>query len=189
MVTKVVPDKPMRHCFAPILLLAAAAGCGARSDKDLAQFSLTSSAFQNEAAIPPQFTCGGPGQSPPLAWGQPPAGTKSFALVVDDPDAPSGTFLHWGVYNIPAGVRSLDAGGGNSAGGTFAQAVNDAGQIGYGAPCPPPGHGRHHYRFKLFALDLVKLGAAANPNIADIENEALKHAIAEGELIGTYERK
>jgi Raf kinase inhibitor-like YbhB/YbcL family protein len=189
MVTKVVPDKPMRHCFAPILLLAAAAGCSARTDKALAQFSLTSSGFQNEAAIPAQFTCGGAGQSPPLAWGGPPQGTRSFALVVEDPDAPRGTFRHWAAYDIPANLRSFDAGAGNSAVSAFAQALNDFGKPGYGPPCPPPGHGRHHYTFKLLALDVDKLGVSANASAADVEKEANQHAIGRAQLTGVYERR
>jgi Raf kinase inhibitor-like YbhB/YbcL family protein len=180
-------DKIMR--FAPILLLAAAASCGTANDQAVAQFNLTSPAFQNGQAIPSQYTCDSAGQSPPLAWSQPPAGTRSLALVVDDPDAPSGTFRHWGAYDIPANLRSLDAGAGNSAGSSFAQAVNGFGKIGYGGPCPPNGHGPHHYRFKLYALSVDKLAGPANPKVEDVESEAQKHLVGRAELTGTYERR
>jgi Raf kinase inhibitor-like YbhB/YbcL family protein len=175
----------MRGLFFPVLLAAAAAcGCGARSDKAVAQFNLTSSAFQNGGAIPTQFTCDGAGQSPPLAWDEPPPGTKSFALIVDDPDAPSGTFHHWGAYDIPAATRSIAAG--QSVG---VQAVNDSGNAGYKGPCPPPGHGPHHYRFKLYALDVDRLGLATGPKIPDVEKAAQQHLVGRAELTGTYERR
>jgi Raf kinase inhibitor-like YbhB/YbcL family protein len=169
----------------PVLLLAlAAAGCGTRSDKAVTQFSLTSSAFQNGQAVPTQYTCDGAGQSPPLSWSEPPKGTKSFALVVDDPDAPHGTFHHWGAYDIPAATRSIPAG---QAIGL--QAVNDGGQPGYKGPCPPPGNGPHHYHFKLYALDVDKLGLAGSPKITDVESAAQTHLVGRAELIGTYERR
>lgn len=150
----------------------------------LARLDLTSSAFQNGQPIPTQYTCDGADQTPALEWGDPPQGTKSFALVIDDPDAPSGTFRHWGVYDIPASARSL--GGGQRAG---AEVANDFGKAGYGGPCPPKGHGPHHYHFKLFALDVGRLDIPAGATVADVENAAAKHAIAQGELIGTYERR
>jgi Raf kinase inhibitor-like YbhB/YbcL family protein len=171
----------MRRCFAPALLLAATAACGSRSDKAVAQFNLTSSAFQNGGAIPAEFTCDGAGRSPPLNWSEPPPGTKSFALVVDDPDAPSGTFRHWGMWDLPASARSIGSG---QAPGT--QATNDFGKAGYGGPCPP--NGSHHYRFKLFALDTDKLGVTPGAKIPELEGAAEKHALGRAELVGTYER-
>jgi Raf kinase inhibitor-like YbhB/YbcL family protein len=166
------------------LLLLAAAGCDARSDKAVTQFSLTSSAFQDGGAIPAQFTCDGAGHSPSLAWGDPPAGTKSLALIVDDPDAPSGTFGHWAAYDIPASARAISVG---EAPGE--QAINGFGKPGYGAPCPPPGHGLHHYRFKLYALDVERLGVPANPKVAEVETWAQQHLVGRAQLIGTYERR
>src|SRR5438270_4345394 len=183
--------------FAPALALAALASCGASNhatdesngettveNATLTKLSLTSDAFQDGQPIPTQYTCDGANQSPALSWGEPPAGTKSFALVVDDPDAPSGTFRHWGVFDIPASARSI--GGGQRVG---TEVANDFGKPGYGGPCPPKGHGPHHYHFKLFALDAEKLNVPANAKVADVENAARRHAIAEGELVGTYERK
>jgi Raf kinase inhibitor-like YbhB/YbcL family protein len=148
----------------------------------LARIELTSSAFQNGQPIPAQYSCDGTDQAPPLAWGEPPAGTRSFALVVDDPDAPDGTFRHWGAYDIPASARSVPASG-------ISQATNDFGKTGYGGPCPPPGHGVHHYHFKLYALDVDKLALPSGAKVEQVEAEAQKHALARGELIGTYERK
>jgi Raf kinase inhibitor-like YbhB/YbcL family protein len=174
----------MWRLVASVILLAAATACGARNEKAVTQFSLTSDAFQNGAPIPKPYSCDGADQSPPLAWSEPPAGTKSFALVIDDPDAPSGTFHHWGAYDIPAITRSIAAG---QAVGS--QAINDFGKPGFGGPCPPPGHGPHHYHFKLFALDVDRLGLQPNAKVAEVESAAKQHAIGRGELIGTYERK
>ena len=181
----------------PALLLTALASCGASDgsgnqanggnaveNATLTKLQLASDAFQNGQPIPVQFTCDGADQTPALPGTDPPAETKSFALVIDDPDAPSGTFRHWGVFDIPASARAI--GGGQRVG---TEVTNDFGKPGYGGPCPPKGHGPHHYHFKLFALDVDRLGVSADAKVADVENEAGKHAIAQGELIGTYERK
>src|SRR3982751_1488731 len=147
--------------LAPALALVALASCGSNNqavnqtnggtaveNATLAKLQLSSSAFQDGQPIPTQYTCAGANQSPPLQWGEPPPGTRSFALVIDDPDAPSGTFRHWGVFDIPASARSI---GGGQRSGT--EVINDFGKRGYGGPCPPKRHGVHHYHFKLFALD------------------------------------
>ena len=186
----------MLRALAPALLCVALASCGTggRANNEangegtvenatLTKLSLTSDAFQDGQAIPKQYTCDGADQTPALKWGEPPAGTKSFALVIDDPDAPSGTFRHWGVFDIPASARSI--GGGQQVG---TEVTNDFGKPGYGGPCPPKGHGTHHYHFKLFALDTEKLDVSPNAKVVDVENAARQHAIAEGELVGTYER-
>ena len=183
--------------FAPAMALVALASCGmhnsAGSDLNggtavenatLSKLKLSSDAFANGQKIPTQYTCDGADQIPSLSWGEPPQGTKSFALVIDDPDAPSGTFRHWGVYDIPAGARSI--GGGQRVG---SEVNNDFGKPGYGGPCPPMGHGPHHYHFKLFALDVDKLDLSPKDKVADVENAALKHAVAQFELVGTYERR
>jgi len=149
----------------------------------LTKLNLISDSFKNGQPIPKQFTCDGADQTPVLRWGAPPEGTKSFALVIDDPDAPGGTFRHWGVFDIPASARSI--GDGKHVG---TEVTNDFDKPGYGGPCPPPGHGPHHYHFKLFALDTDKLGLSPSAKVADVENAARQHAIAEGEIVGTYER-
>jgi Raf kinase inhibitor-like YbhB/YbcL family protein len=183
--------------LAPALLVAALASCGAGDrpsnqaqggnaveNATLAKLQLTNDAFQNGRPIPTEYTCDGADRTPAIHWGEPPTDTKSLALVIDDPDAPSGTFRHWGVFDIPASARSI--GGGQRIG---TEVTNDFGKPGYGGPCPPKGHGPHHYHFKLFALDTDKLGLSSNAKVADVENAASRHAIAEGELVGTYERK
>jgi len=184
--------------FAPALALIALASCGSNNhatnnleaggaavdSATLAKIELTSDAFKDGQPIPLQYTCDGSNQSPPLSWGEPPPGTRSFALAVDDPDAPSGTFRHWGAFDIPAATRSIAAG---HAPGS--QAINDFDKPGYGGPCPPKGHGPHHYHFRLFALDIERLDLKSTAKVIDVENEAGKHSIAEGELIGTFERR
>jgi Raf kinase inhibitor-like YbhB/YbcL family protein len=150
----------------------------------VAKISLGSDAFQDGQPIPAQYSCDGADQAPALHWGDPPHGTRSFALVLDDPDAPTGIFRHWGVFDIPASARSIR--GGQQAG---TEVTNDFGKHGYRGPCPPRGHGPHHYHFKLFALDTDNLGLSPSAKVADVENAAGQHAIGKGELVGTYERK
>jgi Raf kinase inhibitor-like YbhB/YbcL family protein len=172
----------MLRALIPLLLCSALSSCGATNEqaaKSAPNFTISSTAFADGAAIPAQFTCDGPGQAPPLRWTDPPQGTKSLALIVDDPDAPGGTFRHWGAFNIPADARLLN--------GTFAQAVNDFGGPGYGPPCPPKGNGVHQYRFRLLALSVDRLGLSS-PKVKQLEAEAAKHAIGEARLTGTYER-
>ena len=159
-------------------------GEGAADKATVAGFSLASAAFRPGQPIPTEFTCDGADRSPALSWDEPPQGTRSFALVVDDPDAPSGTFRHWGAYDIPASARSIGAG---QTLGT--PAINDMGKPGYGGPCPPKGHGSHHYHFKLFALDTGRLDLPSGARIADVEAAASEHQIARAELTGTYERE
>jgi Raf kinase inhibitor-like YbhB/YbcL family protein len=189
-----MPEKATVRILFSVIAIVAAAGCDGRASNELkgdqptetatlTKISLTSSAFTDGQAIPQQYTCDGDNQSPPLAWGEPPAETKSFALIVDDPDAPGGTFRHWGAYDLPASTRSLAAG---QSMGT--QAINGFGKPGYGGPCPPPGHGTHHYRFKLYALSVARLELPPNSKVEEVESEARKHAVASGELVGTYER-
>ena len=180
----------MPRILAPALLLAAAlASCGSTSEKPMSDFTLTSEAFQDGQPIPPGNTCEGRDQSPALSWSDPPDGTQSLALIVDDPDAPGGTFRHWGVYNIGREARALPKGVGNETGGTFSMAVNGFGKAVYGGPCPPPGDGPHHYRFKLLALDVPELDVPADVTIEKLESAAEPHVIGRAQLTGTYERK
>jgi Raf kinase inhibitor-like YbhB/YbcL family protein len=182
------------RALVPAILCIALASCGASQDSNngaaavekhtIGRISLTSDAFNDGQPIPTKYSCDGANQSPAISWGNPPAATKSFALVIDDPDAPGGTFRHWGAYDIPASARSI---GGAQKAGT--EVANDKGSIGYTGPCPPPGHGLHHYHFKLFALSVDKLGVGSGAKVIDVEKAAAKHAIAQGELIGTYKRR
>jgi Raf kinase inhibitor-like YbhB/YbcL family protein len=169
-----------------VLVTAAAAGAGPMA------FTLRSSAFASGAEIPRRYTCEGEDVSPPLAWSDPPAGTRSFALVVDDPDAPDPkapqrTWVHWVVYDIPADARALAEGAGGGAlpaGGRSGR--NDWGRADWGGPCPPIG--RHRYFHKLYALD-VELGDLATPRKAALESAIEGHVLARAELVGTYEKR
>lgn len=150
---------------------------------------LESSAFSDGDAIPRRFTCEGEDVSPPLHWSDAPAGTRSFVLLCDDPDAPAGTWRHWAAYDIPVSRAALPEGAGRRHGKDgLMQAINDSGRAGYSGPCPPRGHGPHHYRFRLLALSTDRLPAPKEPSCRDVEREARKHLIAEAILIGLYER-
>lgn len=146
--------------------------------------TLSSPVFKEGSSIPADFTCDGAGKLPPLQWSDPPPGTKSFVLVLDDPDAPGGTFRHWGVYDIPASTRSIAVG---QVVGT--EAVNDFGKRGYGAPCPPKAGGAHRYVFKLHAVKVERLGVPADAKVAQIDREAEMQLVDREELVGTYERQ
>ena len=152
------------------------------------KLELKTTAFQPGGGIPKQFTCDGSDASPALSWSNPPAGTGSFALIVDDPDAPVGTFVHWVVYNLPPATRQLPErvpakpeirGGG-------LQGVNDFPKTGYGGPCPPPGK-PHRYFFRLYALD-SKLDLKAGASRAEVDMGMKGHVLAQAELMGTYGR-
>lgn len=154
-------------------------------------FVLESTAFAHHAPIPRQYTCEGDDISPPLSWSGEPVGTKSFVLIVDDPDAPDPrapkmTWVHWVLYNIPAGTRALAADE-RSAGlppGTQ-QGLNDWKRTGYGGPCPPIG--RHRYFHKLYALDVL-LPDLGRPTKARLLEAMHGHVLAEAQLIGTYQK-
>lgn len=149
--------------------------------------NLTSTSFQG-SQIPAKFTCSGAGISPQLAWSATPAGTASFALIVADPDAPRGTFVHWVLYDLPATVRALPEGlpGLGQLTDGSRQGRNDFGEVGYGGPCPPRGSA-HHYHFTLYALD-VKLNLPVGATRAQVEAAMQSHILARGELIGIYQR-
>ena len=152
---------------------------------DAAALSLTSSAFADGAPVPKTFTCDGANVSPPLAWSGAAPSTKSFALVVEDPDAPSGTFTHWVLFDVPASTTSLAQGA--STAGVGAAGKNDFGNAGWGGPCPPSGK-LHHYLFHLLALDLGRTGLAAGASRSDLEHAITGHVIGKGDLTGTYAR-
>lgn len=151
--------------------------------------TLTSSAFADGERIPARYTCEGEDVSPPLAWSGAPDGTLSFALLCDDPDAPAGTWRHWAVFDLPADATRLDESyPTDTQVGPTRQAVNDFPRTGYGGPCPPPGHGTHHYHFRLLALGVEKLETGGEPRCADVDAAARPHVLAETELVGTYSR-
>lgn len=151
--------------------------------------TLESSAFDNAGRIPDRYTCMGEDISPPLAWSGAPAAARSFALLCDDPDAPAGTWHHWAVFDIPAGWSGLrEAFPKEARSEGVRQAVNDFKRSGYGGPCPPPGHGVHHYRFRLLALGADRLDLDAYADCRDIAEAARPHVIETAELIGTFSR-
>ena len=151
-------------------------------------FALTSKAFDHGGTIPKRFTCDGPDISPALSWNEPPPGTKSLALISDDPDAPVGTWVHWVAFDIPAGTRELPEGVAKTADlpGGGKQGKTDFGRIGYGGPCPPPGK-PHRYYFKLYALD-TQLNLKPGSTKADVESAMKGHILAQAELVGRYGR-
>jgi Raf kinase inhibitor-like YbhB/YbcL family protein len=145
-------------------------------------FTLSSSAFEHGAAVPRRHTCDGEDASPALAWSGVPEGTRSLALVVDDPDAPGRTFLHWLAWGLDPEAGSLEEGEAAPVEGT-----NDFGSTGYRGPCPPSGHGPHRYFFRLHALGApVDVWAGAGRD--ELERAIRDHQLGTAELMGTYER-
>ncbi len=149
---------------------------------------LTTTAFPNGGAIPEKFTCDGPDVSPLLAWSEPPARTQAFALIMDDPDAPAGTWVHWVIYDLPAAANGLPENVPKQPeleNGAH-QGRNDFRKTGYGGPCPPAGK-PHRYFFRLYALDSatrLKPGASK----AELEKAMKGHILAQAELMGQYGR-
>jgi Raf kinase inhibitor-like YbhB/YbcL family protein len=177
---------------APTLLaLVVSFGAGPIRGED-ETFTLRSAAFAANGAIPIRYTCEGDDVSPELAWSDPPAGTRSFALVLADPDAPDPraprtTWIHWLVYDLPPDTRELATGAG--AGHLPAGArsgTNDWNRTGYGGPCPPIG--RHRYVHTLFALD-APLGDLGAPTRAALDRAMQGHILARAELVGTYAKQ
>ena len=150
---------------------------------------LSSSAFSSGAAIPRRLTCDGEDLSPPLYWQAVPPPTRSFVLLYDDPDAPAGKWHHWAAYDIPIDQTGVTEGAGRDSGAArFKQAINDFHRAGYGVPCPPRGHGRHRYHFRLLAPSVDRLSLGPKPSCSEVEREALKHVVAEATLVGVYQR-
>jgi Raf kinase inhibitor-like YbhB/YbcL family protein len=169
----------MRPILALALLLTLAAAPRASSAAEGA-IQLTSPAFAPGAAIPPRFSAEGGNHSPPLVWSET-AGAKSYALVLRDPDAPTGTFTHWLVWNIPGSAGSLPEDG--FAG--MVQGQNDGRGVGYFGPMPP--YGLHHYHFQVFALD-APLALPAGADLTKLNAAMRGHVLAKGELVGTFRK-
>lgn len=170
----------MRNSILPLVLAAVPATALAHGKPQT--LSVTSSAFGNNEAIPAEFTCDGAEMSPPLSWSKVPADTKSIAILVDDPDAPKGTFTHWLVTGIEPTTTSIGKEGNVPAGAIAMK--NSKGTTGYAGPCPPTGV--HHYHFRVFALDVTSVKAMTR---SDFLKEIKPHTLASGELIGTYEKR
>ncbi len=151
-------------------------------------FTLISSVFEEGENIPERYTCEGTDVSPPLHWSVPPAGTRSYAIIADDPDAPVGIWVHWVIYNLPIDLRGLSEGVPTDEqvlDGAL-QGVNDFKRVGYGGPCPPPGKS-HRYFFKLYALDKV-LDLKPRATKAQVLDACKGHILAEAQLMGRYGR-
>lgn len=144
---------------------------------------IASPVFQHNGLIPQKYTCDSEDVNPPLNIMEVPTNAQSLVLIVDDPDAPSGDFVHWVVWNINPGILSIEE---NSVPEGGIQGTTDFGDVGWGGPCPPSGV--HHYYFKLYALD-TKLDLPVSSKKADVEKAMQGHIIEQAELIGLYERK
>ena len=167
------------------------AGCTTKDQTSVAPETVlvvSSPAFEEGGQLPEEYTCDGSDISPPLNWSEPPAGTCSLALIMDDPDAPGGVFTHWVIFNLPAGSTQLPAAVPTDpelSSGAL-QGNNDFGRIGYGGPCPPSGS-PHRYRFTLYAVDEVlelSPGAAKGQVLQALEG----HILAQDQLTGSYQR-
>jgi Raf kinase inhibitor-like YbhB/YbcL family protein len=204
--TPIIGRYKMKSAVLTILVILAAAwlsslGCKGAADAtdptttkgEPMTVKLTSTAFKEGQPIPKKYSGEGDDISPPLAWSDLPNGAVELALIVDDPDAPSGTWTHWVIYNIPAALTGLDEGASGKAGAhlpdaAIAEGKNSAGKVNYHGPMPPPGHGTHHYYFTLYALD-KSLSLDKGPNKAAVEKAMQGHILAKGQLMGTYERR
>lgn len=180
------------RCLLFALVISAALGafglCEAQAQGgQTSDLRISSTAFQNGGTIPRPYTCDGNDASPPLAWTGVPAEAKSLALIVDDPDAPVGTWIHWVVFNIPADVVSMpeQVPQGPTLANGAQQGVNSWNRSGYGGPCPP--RGQHRYFFKLYALD-VSLNPRGSMSKAQLLGAMRGHVLAEAQIIGTYSR-
>ncbi|MCS7220107.1 MAG: YbhB/YbcL family Raf kinase inhibitor-like protein [Anaerolineae bacterium] len=189
------PKMPSRwhiFCVLAFLLAACAQGGGTltlQETKAALTISLTSPAFVEGGTIPVKHTCDGEDLSPPFQWRNVPQATKSLALIGDDPDAPGHTFVHWVLYGIPPTAEGLPEGipAMEVLPDGARQGMNDFQRIGYGGPCPPAGK-PHRYVFKLYALD-VELALAPGATAQDLMRAMEGHILAEGRLIGTYQRR
>lgn len=171
-----------------ILLLCGSTTEGPLTGGNAMTLSLKSTAFAQEGDIPSKHTCTGEDVSPALSWSDPPAATQSFSLIMDDPDAPAGTWVHWVLYNLPAQTRELPEGVAKVAElkDGSRQGRNDFSRPGYGGPCPPRG-AAHRYYFKLYALD-AKLNLTPGASKADVEKAMKGRILAQTQLMGRFKR-
>jgi Raf kinase inhibitor-like YbhB/YbcL family protein len=178
-----------KHLFATLgsVVLCAASILGQAREGNMS-FEIASTAFSGGGTIPKKFTRDGPDVSPPLRWTRAPAAAQSFALIMDDPDAPVGTWVHWVLYDLPADATELPEGVEKQEQlvNRAIQGRNDFRRIGYGGPCPPPGT-PHHYYFKLYALD-TKLNLKGGATKPELERAMKGHILGEAELVGRYGR-
>jgi Raf kinase inhibitor-like YbhB/YbcL family protein len=172
------------------IVLTVGAGCG--DDKTVegsapeapAHMRITSPAFSSGGVIPERFTCDGEDISPPLSWPHVPTGVRAFALMMEDADAPGGTFVHWNLFDIPAGVRGTRTG---QAPKGSVEGDTSFGVTGYGGPCPPKGDEPHHYAFLVYALS-SKIGLKEGASPEEVRDAVGARALARGELQGLFGR-
>lgn len=175
--------------FILILSLAVISGCiaGEKEVDTVEKISISAEAFKEGGTIPAEYTCDGSDFSPALSWKGIPANARSIAVIMDDLDAPGGTFVHWVLFNISASTQRLQKGlpkNGTLADGSL-QGINDFGNIGYDGPCPPGG--THRYYFRLYALDTT-LNLQPGASRKQVDSAMKGHVLAEGELMGRYQR-
>ena len=163
-----------------VMLLAP--GAVSKEAVTMGSLSIGSTQFQNNSSIPRQYTCDGKDVNPPLDISGVPTGTQSLALIVDDPDAPAGTWVHWVVWNIDPGTKQIAE---NSVPKAAVQGRNDFRKTSYGGPCPPSG--THRYFFKLYALD-TRLGLKTGATKQDVERAMKGHVLGEAHTVGLYKR-
>jgi Raf kinase inhibitor-like YbhB/YbcL family protein len=149
-------------------------------------FQLTTNAFAEGAWIPELYSCKGADLSPSLEWTGSPSQTRSFVLIVEDPDAPAGVWCHWLLYDIPDGIHTLAQG--YKPGSVGVSGTNDFGKLGYNGPCPPPGR-PHRYFFKLHALDVHTLGLGAGMQRAELLRAIQGHVLGQAQYSGRFERR
>ncbi len=172
-------------CFVAVIVLSSCSSAKtATSEPTEAAMSIEfkSDAFANGQSIPVKYSCRGNNISPALTWSNAPAGTQSYALIVDDPDAPAGTWVHWVVYNIPSSTTSLQE---NADTSNLSVGKNSSGNMRYDGPCPPSG--THRYFFKLYALD-SQLSLSPGASKEQLLNSMKGHILAQGELMGTFSK-
>ena len=178
-----------KEFFLSLLMFFLIVGCSDSKNKTPGDVSMkiTSSAFEEGGLIPRKFTCDDIDVSPPLAWHHAPEGTKEFALICDDPDAPMGTWVHWVIYNIPVSTNKFEEGiqKESALDNGIIQGRNDFRKTGYGGPCPPGG--THRYFFKLYALD-INLNLGPGKTKSELLKAIEGHILAESQLMGKYSR-
>ena len=181
----------MNVLFVTVMLgcLVTAGGADKPNPKKVMNLQITSPAFSEGQPIPAKYSCEGNDASPPLKWTNAPANTKSFALIADDPDAPVGTWVHWVLYDLPPNTTELPEAVAKTqfTSSGAKQGLNSWPRLGYGGPCPPPGK-PHRYFFKLYALDTM-LDLKPGATKKDVEAAMKGHILAEGQLMGRYQRK
>ena len=175
----------MRRILLLVIAIALLAACQAPAldTSSATRFKLSSPAFADSGAILQKYTCQGANVSPELKWSEAPAGTQSFVLIMDDPDAPGGTFTHWVLFDIPAGTRQLAEG----AASIGVSGANSLGQAGYMGPCPQSGI--HRYYFRLYALDVPVLNLNAGAARGEVEAAMKNHLVGAADTMGRYEQQ